>query len=132
MNQEITVGSRVRWRGIWGTVREINQQGLHVERDDNTQGGGRYVTGYGNLYLMSPSSIEEIINSNIMSNSLLSSFKSAFLTEPEKTFRKAGVTNDDGLLTQEGLTVFLAFLLKKHGDEFKKDIVDKLLTETVK
>lgn len=56
-------------------------------------------------------------------------FITAFLSEPEKTFRKAGITNGDGLLTDEGQKVFLSYLLKKEGITFKTEVVDVLLAE---
>ncbi len=54
-------------------------------------------------------------------------FALAFKSEPEKTFRKAGITNGDDFLTSEGQNIFLSWLLKKHGEEFKKEVVDLLM-----
>lgn len=42
---------------------------------------------------------------------------------------KAGITNGDGVLTQEGQEVFMTWLLQKHGAEFKTEVVDKLPKE---
>ena len=56
-------------------------------------------------------------------------FVQVFLKEPEKSFRKAEITNGDGILTTDGQSVFLGWLLKKHGDEFKTEVVDELLKE---
>jgi len=71
---------------------------------------------------------ELINNKSIMSN-LKEKFVQIFLSEPEKSFRKAGITNGDGILTSEGQEVFLTWVLKKYGSEFKTDVVDKLLEE---
>lgn len=60
------------------------------------------------------------------------SFALAFKAEPEKSFRKAGITNGDDFLTTDGQHIFLSWLLKKHGEEFKKDVVDELLSEMEK
>jgi hypothetical protein len=59
-------------------------------------------------------------------------FVLAFKKEPEKSFRKAEITNGDGFLTCDGQQVFLGYLLKKFGDDFKKDVVDDLLKEDKK
>lgn len=71
-------------------------------------------------------------NNNLTKNfmsSLVKKFQSLLLPEPEKTFRKAGVTNESDALTNEGHELFLAFLLKKHGTEFKTEVVDVLVKE---
>ncbi len=60
------------------------------------------------------------------------SFTLAFKAEPEKSFRKAGITNGDDFLTTDGQVVFLSWLLKKHGEEFKKDVVDGILADLEK
>lgn len=67
-------------------------------------------------------------NNSIMSN-IKEKFVLAFLKEPEKSFRKAGITDGDGFLTDDGQKVFLGFLLSKHGEEFKKDVVDGILKD---
>ena len=58
--------------------------------------------------------------------SLKEKFALAFKSEPEKSFRQAGITNGDDLLTDEGQSIFLSWLLKKNGDDFKKEVVDLL------
>lgn len=55
-----------------------------------------------------------------------------FKKEPEKSFIKAGVMNMDETLTTEGRQVFEAFLLRKHSDDFKKEVVDVILAEDEK
>lgn len=56
-------------------------------------------------------------------------FTLAFKGEPEKSFRKAGITNGDDFLTEDGQQVFLGFLLKKFGADFKTEIVDGILKD---
>lgn len=56
-------------------------------------------------------------------------FALAMTPEPQKSFRKAGITNGDDLLTDDGQKVFLSWLLKQNADTFKKEIVDDLLKE---
>lgn len=71
----------------------------------------------------------QIINKN-MSINLKEKFALALTKEPMKTFRKAGITNGDNLLTEEGVTIFLSWLLDtKYAVEFKKDIVDGMLKD---
>jgi hypothetical protein len=59
-------------------------------------------------------------------------FTNLFLSEPEKSFRKADITNSRGELTDEGERVFLAWLLKKNQDAFLAEVVTPLLAEEAK
>ena len=59
-------------------------------------------------------------------------FTLAFKAEPEKTFRKVGLTNGDDFLTADGQLIFLSWLLKKHGAEFKTEVADGLLADLEK
>lgn len=68
-------------------------------------------------------------NKSLMSQ-LTEKFILAITSEPEKSFRKAGITNGDGLLTEEGTAIFLAYLLNKNADDFKTTVVDPILAET--
>lgn len=70
----------------------------------------------------------KIINNKIELN-MKEKFITMFLSEPEKSFRKAGITNGDGMLTNDGKTIFLAWLLKKEGNTFKTEVVDELIKE---
>ena len=65
-------------------------------------------------------------------NNLKEKFLLAITSEPMKSFRKAGVTNGDDLLTEDGQKIFLSWLLKKNSDEFKKDVVDGILEDEKK
>jgi len=69
-----------------------------------------------------------LINKNKSMN-LKEKFILAITSEPKKSFRKAGITNGDDLLTEDGEKVFLTWLLEKNSDEFKKEVVDELLKE---
>ncbi len=71
----------------------------------------------------------EFISNNQNNMSIKEKFITAFLKEPEKSFRKAGITNGDGFLTEDGQNVFLSYLLQKNGDAFKTEVVDGLLAE---
>lgn len=72
----------------------------------------------------------ELVDSNKNNMNIKEKFVTAFLSEPEKTFRKAGVTNGDGFLTEDGQKIFFAWLLKKNGGDFKKEVVDELVKES--
>lgn len=56
-------------------------------------------------------------------------FLLAITSEPQKSFRKAGITNGDDLLTDDGQKVFLSWLLKLNQDAFKKEVVDPILED---
>ena len=57
-------------------------------------------------------------------------FVLAITPEPKKSFRKAGVTDGDDILTDEGTKVFLTWLLhNKYAEEFKTQVVDEILKE---
>lgn len=61
---------------------------------------------------------------------LLSRFALLFKSEPEKTFIKAGIMEEDGsTLTKDGWRIFKRFLVSKFGEEFKTTIVDKMVAE---
>lgn len=70
---------------------------------------------------------QKLIKSKMMN--IKEKFLTVFLSEPEKSFRKAEITNGDNLLTADGQTVLLSWLLKKFGAEFKTEVVDVLLAE---
>lgn len=60
---------------------------------------------------------------------LLTKFKNLFATEPTKSFRKLGVINDEGFLTNDGKDLLLNWLLKANGDAFNTEVVQPLLAE---
>lgn len=57
-------------------------------------------------------------------------FALALTKEPMKTFRKLGITNGDDILTDDGMKIFLSWLLnKKFAEEFKTDVADDMLKD---
>ncbi len=68
----------------------------------------------------------ELINKNM---NIKEAFVLALTPEPQKSFRKAGITNGDDMLTDDGAKIFLTWLLKQKQDDFKKEVVDGLLKE---
>lgn len=73
--------------------------------------------------------VNESVNNNFKSNimDLKEKFVLAVTPEPQKSFRKAEITDGDNLLTQDGQKIFLTWLLGKYADEFKTVVVDGLL-----
>lgn len=84
----------------------------------NQDGNGSYVTD---------EDIQLIDNNNNMD--IKEKFLLAFKSEPEKTFRKAGITGANDFLTEDGQKVFLSWLLKKNGEAFKSEVVDELVKD---
>ena len=72
----------------------------------------------------------ELITTNTNNMNTLDKFALLFKSEPEKSFRKAGITNSDDMLTDDGQKIFLSWLMKKNGDAFKTEVVDPLLADT--
>lgn len=94
---------------ISDTVRPSNVGQTHTWRDD----------GNGDM---------KIIKKNSIKN-MKEKFVTMFLSEPEKSFRKAEITNGDGMLTDDGQKIFLSWMLKKYGNDFKTEVVDPILSE---
>ncbi len=67
----------------------------------------------------------------IMSD-LSTAYKLARTPEPQKSFIKAGVTDQNGDFTNDGKLLFNAFLIEKFGAEFKETVVDPILAEQEK
>lgn len=70
------------------------------------------------------------VNNKTKIMNITEKFVLALTKEPNKTFRKAGITNGDDMLTDEGTKIFLTWLLhSKYADDFKKEIADELLKD---
>jgi len=75
----------------------------------------------------------ELVNNNNNKNmNIKEQFVLALLPEPQKSFRKVGITNGDNLLTDEGMRIYLSWRLMKDAVEFKKEIVDDMVAELEK
>lgn len=108
---------------------EWNFNGLQCKEHGSKKCWICEINSSGEVSASSKNGVLELINSNINFMNLKEKFVQVFLKEPEKSFRKAEITNGDGILTTDGQSVFLGWLLKKHGDEFKTEVVDELLKE---
>lgn len=114
-------------------IRSIDQDGSlrYYILDSNNNSVDSCSTCYKVEHLMQLNNLSTKLK-NTMST-LTEKFALALTSEPQKTFRKVGITNSDNLLTEEGTKVFLAWLLNsKFGDEFKKDVADDMLKELEK
>ncbi len=71
----------------------------------------------------------EIISNIYKNMNMLEKFALTFKTEPEKSFRKAGIIDSNDTLTADGQKIFLSWLLKDSviGPKFKTEVVDELL-----
>jgi hypothetical protein len=61
------------------------------------------------------------------SMSIVEKFAELFTTEPQKSFKKAGITDAQGVLTDVGSKIYLTYLLNSDDGGFKTKIVDELL-----
>lgn len=91
----------------------------------------KWDNGETNLYRERDLELLNTSSKNIMTN-IKEAFKLAFKSEPEKSFNKAGITDSSDSLTSDGQSVLLSWLLKKHGPDFKKEVVDPILEEMEK
>jgi len=71
----------------------------------------------------------ELINKNM---NIKEQFTLAMTPEPQKSFRKVGITNGDNILTEDGMKIYLSWRLMKDATEFKKEIVDDMVAELEK
>ena len=100
--------------------------GWNVERDyrDNF-----FSNGENGEYSIKNFSVEQNKTENKKMD-IKEKFILAITAEPKKSFRKAGITNGDDILTEEGIKIFLSWLLhNKFSEDFKKEVVDNFLKD---
>lgn len=121
-----------------GTIESISEKRLEVKKDDGTMGWGCRKRDNG-VWAAADGCDDGIHNLELISSltnnqmGIKEAFVLALTSEPKKSFRKAGITNGDDLLTEDGQKIFLTWLLHtKHSDEFKTGVVDGLLAEQEK
>lgn len=115
--------TNINYVGLMGTIISIDPS--------KTGDFGEYVISFDNDSTKSnwrdDGELDLINSSNTMN--LNEKLALVFKGEPEKSFIKAGVMNTDESLTSEGQTLFHAWLLKKHGADFKTEVVDPIIAE---
>ncbi|MFZ8805964.1 MAG: hypothetical protein ACO2PO_23715 [Candidatus Calescibacterium sp.] len=147
---QIEIGDEVETNGDWYKKRDILRKGRVVAIDEK----GFYLegTGFSNVSSWNIDYLEntwfvawenkeadvkiiskkskkwsKLIKEKIMD--IKEKFLTLFTQEPYKSFKKAKIVDEKNMLTNEGTEVFLNWLLMKYADEFKKEVVDKLLQE---
>lgn len=118
----------------WGVCKRIDGSwGSDCYRGDLTiiDENHNNLTGFTTQYLIN-NFVDE--NNNKQQKTFMENIKEKFVVlitpEPKKSFRKAGITDGDDLLTADGEKIFLTWLLhNKYADEFKKDVVDGIIKE---
>lgn len=75
---------------------------------------------------------EKLLTNDNKPMNLLQRIKNLALSEPQKSFKKYGITNEFGDLTSDGKEAFINWLFEQHQHEFKADVVNKLITEDEK
>ena len=119
------VGDRVRCKheysnyGAEGTILLVKSSNVYYVEWDNKLSCQDYAECYLELISKKTNPMKDI----------LTVFRNLNLKEPEKTFREAQITDTNGNLTSTGNQIFLSYLLAKHGEDFKKNIVDPILLD---
>lgn len=105
-------------------VTDICGDTIYVKYSDGDEGKGK-----SKYYKLTTENPINKVSGKIMS--LKESFLTGMLSEPMKSYRKAGITNGDNLLTEDGVKVFLSYLLSKEPLEggFKTEVVDGIIAD---
>lgn len=128
--REYKIGDKVKvTMNMCSHGAEIGKEYMLSRRSTEKKNTWRF-SGFEGNYYITEDEFELVTNKKNMS--IKDNFTLAFKKEPEKSFRKTGITNGDDFLTEDGQHVFLSWLLKKHGEEFKKEVVDDLLAQQEK
>ncbi len=85
-----------------------------------------YQTSFSGTSWFGEHELQSLINENM---DLRETAKMVFMTEPEKSFVKAGIQTVDGNLTSDGVKIWNDFLVRKFGAEFKTEVVDLILAQ---
>lgn len=108
-------------KGKLGTITSVNLSASRpyiVTYDDGSKG-----YGWEDSYKLT-----ENKKNNTMGN-LVTKFKKLVQTEPLKTYSEVGITDDNGILTNEGFDMFIQYMFENNSGTFKADVADKLLAE---
>lgn len=125
--QNIVIGKTYEIKDYFSTLENGRYWSLkEIEEVDNNCLFGRWAFEF-QMELVKPC----LIN-NLNTMGLTEKFLSSLKKEPEKSRRKAGVTNGDDIPTDEGIKFICTILLQSDTfDEFKKSL-DKAVKEIVK
>lgn len=108
--------------GDVGVVKAANKMGYGIIRLDrgvetDEVWAGNYVLVENNNKI-----------TNLMQN-LVQKYRLLTASEPEKSFIQAGVMNDKFELTADGKSLFETFMFEKYKNDFKTEVVEKILAE---
>lgn len=105
--------------GSIGTVEQVTTTGIITKIKEFGKG-----YGYNNDWY-------QLINNFSTMSSLKQKVAQLFLTEPEKSFQKAGIFDSSNQLTEDGQSIFLTWLIsdKDTKDKFNTAIVQPLLAQ---
>ena len=149
-NAKLEVGMKVRTNGdgikicksfFEGEIGEISGDSFYIWQNSNNGSMGLLppsLKGYKYSWVVrldNEVAEIEILNTGAKSEknmNIKEQFVLALLPEPQKSFRKVGITNGDNLLTDEGMRIYLSWRLMKDAVEFKKEIVDDMVAELEK
>jgi hypothetical protein len=139
----------ITYTGTIVLVREMpDYDEAYVDRDDKENGGDPIIGHEGGTWIIRRTKNTDITHGywgadttrghidllststfggcmNIKGNFILSLVK-----EPNKSFRKAEITDNNDLLTDDGQKIFLSWLLhSKYAEEFKASVVDEMVQD---
>src|SRR4051812_1565225 len=131
-NKGIKPGDTIKFRGGCNSAKDGQEYVVQVDPSYSNQSSHEEYLGVGadirNLcHCLGQWTLVDKTNTNNKTMSIINKAKLAFKGEPEKSFIKAGVIDSSENLTAEGQTVFLNWLLKKHGLDFKKEVIDPIM-----
>ena len=78
------------------------------------------------LELYEPNKLNQSNANKTTMINLRTSYNNIFKKEPQKSFEKLGITDENGFLTTDGRAIFDKWRLKRNQDEFFKEIVEPM------
>lgn len=127
---------------VWNITRTDGNEVATIQRDDGKSGCGNICSGNKSGWLVrrrpdgswgGSENLGTLIKINGTTTqskggsmpTLRDQFALSLVKEPQKSFRKAGITDNNDMLTDEGMRIFMSWLLhNKHADEFLKTVTD--------
>ncbi len=128
LGDEVRTSNGSEWRCT--TIYSGERQNWVMTKKGNTTTWpvGNYWTGK----MQNEAGYTIIKNNNKTIMSIKSVWKNITRKEPERSFVKAGITNDNDELTTDGKDLFIGWLLEKNKDLFNTEVVQPILAEQEK
>ena len=105
---------------------------MTVNQVNVTDRGDVYLAEDRGSWLWSPEWLEPV-KSHFLTPTFMTSLKEKFVLsltpEPQKTFRKLGLTNGDNLLTDEGKAIYESWRFQKDQQAFYDEVAKAMLAE---